>query len=1214
MNEHFASRRATRKLLEAAHPLHSQHFSALHRAPDESLLIGRRSQDYKYTDRMYIKQIVIQGFKRYVLPGRSYNSTDSRLSYKNQTIVDPFSPKLNVIVGRNGSGKSNFFAAIRFVLGDAYASGLSREERQALIHEGSGSSIMSAYVEIIFDNSDHRFPTGNDELILRRTIGLKKDEYSLDRKNATRSDVMNLLETAGFSRSNPYYIVPQGRITRITNMKDPERLDLLKSVAGTQAFTAKKEESQKIMNETNNKMAAIDATFEQINERLAELEEEQEELRNFQEQDAEKRAIEYVLEQRELEETTKGLQQLDERRQGRIENFDENQQAYADGEDNIARINQQLEELRQNMNAARLEKKQLEDERRERARAKAQAELDVRNMSDGRSAAQRSKQQHDENLEQVRSQIEEAEQELNNDVLPEYEQASSKAHATKTRLDDAETKQQRLYAKQGRNARFRSKRERDEWLNAQINEANMSLSRFRATRMSTNEGIAEDEQTITQLEQQIQDLQNRISNQGGAARDLEQELQNAKENKDKLIDERKELWRQDARLDGDLGVAREQLRKAERNLSYMMDGNTSRGLEAVRRIKQQHNLTGCYGTLAELIDVPTHQVAVEAIAGNSLFHYVVDTDDTATRILEQMNRERSGRITFMPLNRLRAKPTSIPNANDIRPLTNLMTYDLMYEKAVQQVFGKSIICQNLTVAAQYARTHGLNAVTPDGDRSDKKGALSGGWVDKRASRLNATKAVVEARQKYEEMEANARDTKRRIEKIDQTITKAHSDVQKLEQRLRQERDGASPLRQELHSTVSLLARKREDLEAKKKQEAIIAQNVKTLTDQQSAYQAELSSEFKKALTTAEETELDNLTSAIQNLRNEYATLASDLAQVESRKADLEVRLNSSLRPQLALLEAEDVDNGTTSTTLDAKQKELQRLTKSLADLEKQISQVDESLETQQTQLTTLETEASEARQRQEELTKSIDKSQRRLNKEQQLRTQLQQRKQECADTIRELGLVPQDLRDRFRNRDGKKLYERLHKLQKSLKAFEASGLNRHAVEHYRKSQKSREELEARRGELEKAKKSISNLIEVLDQRKDEAIERTFKQVSRAFSQIFTKLVPQGSGRLVIQRKSDRRDDDEESDDDNANRSNVEAYTGVGISVSFNSKHDDQQKIQQLSGGQKSKTPHSSFSYYILKPSNTNSFASRSLRSRPNLRNSRNRPGPLLHLR
>lgn len=68
-------------------------------------------------------------------------------------------------------------------------------------------------VEIVFDNSDNRFPTGHEEVVLRRTIGAKKDEYSLDRKSANKADVMNLLESAGFSKSNPYYIVPQGRVS-----------------------------------------------------------------------------------------------------------------------------------------------------------------------------------------------------------------------------------------------------------------------------------------------------------------------------------------------------------------------------------------------------------------------------------------------------------------------------------------------------------------------------------------------------------------------------------------------------------------------------------------------------------------------------------------------------------------------------------------------------------------------------------------------------------------------------------------------------------------------------------------------------------------------------------------------------------------------------------------------------------------------------------------
>jgi structural maintenance of chromosome 3 (chondroitin sulfate proteoglycan 6) len=47
------------------------------------------------------------------------------------------------------------------------------------------------------------------------------------------------------------------------------------------------------------------------------------------------------------------------------------------------------------------------------------------------------------------------------------------------------------------------------------------------------------------------------------------------------------------------------------------------------------------------------------------------------------------------------------------------------------------------------------------------------------------------------------------------------------------------------------------------------------------------------------------------------------------------------------------------------------------------------------------------------------------------------------------------------------------------------------------------------------------LITVLDQRKDEAIERTFKQVAKYFSEVFEKLVPAGRGQLIMQRRIDR---------------------------------------------------------------------------------------------
>ena len=250
---------------------------------------------------------------------------------------------------------------------------------------------MSAFVEIIFDNSDDRFPTGKPELILRRTIGIKKDEYSLDRKNATKSDVMNLLESAGFSRSNPYYIVPQGRVTALTNMKDPERLTLLKEVAGTQVYEARRQESLKIMTETKNKREKIDELLTYIKDRLIELEEEKEELRDYQEKDKDRRCLQYTIDRREQEAIANELDNLEEQRQTGVDDNDDSSEGFVQGEKDLADIDVQISELKQQVEFIKVDRKQLEAERKDATKARAKAELEVRSIIDSQSTAQQAK-------------------------------------------------------------------------------------------------------------------------------------------------------------------------------------------------------------------------------------------------------------------------------------------------------------------------------------------------------------------------------------------------------------------------------------------------------------------------------------------------------------------------------------------------------------------------------------------------------------------------------------------------------------------------------------------------------------------------------------------------------------------------------------------------------------------------------------------------------
>lgn len=156
---------------------------------------------------------------------------------------------------------SNFFDAIQFVLLAPKFATLRQEDRQHLLHEGAGSSVMAAYVEIVFDNSDCRFSIEADEVVLRRTVGLKKDEYFLNRKRVQKSEVQSLLESAGFSKSNPYYIVQQGKVSHLCIMKDRDRLDLLKEIAGTTVYEERRAESLQIIQDANGKQERIVVCF-----------------------------------------------------------------------------------------------------------------------------------------------------------------------------------------------------------------------------------------------------------------------------------------------------------------------------------------------------------------------------------------------------------------------------------------------------------------------------------------------------------------------------------------------------------------------------------------------------------------------------------------------------------------------------------------------------------------------------------------------------------------------------------------------------------------------------------------------------------------------------------------------------------------------------------------------------------------------------------------
>eukprot|EP01050_Picozoa_sp_SAG11_P016896 SAG11_NODE_2363_length_3459_cov_1.931548_3_plen_784_part_00 len=778
---------------------------------------------------MYIKAVTIHGFK----------------SYKDAVTIE-LSQACNVVVGRNGAGKSNFFAAIRFVLGDIFTH-LRPEERQGLLHEGAGLAVMSAYVEVVFDNSDNRFPIDREEVVLRRSIGLKKDEYFLDKKHVSKTDVSNLLESAGFSKSNPYYIVQQGKITGMTLMKDADRLELLKEVAGCKVYDERRLESEKIMKETESRREKIIEVVKYIKDRLGELEEEKEELRAFQTLDREKRALEYTIYDKELKAARAKLQRLEDEKAELAEQLSEIH-------DRSMHRDNRTEDLEAQLRTAVVEEEALAKEKRavtadiqESVKKKTTLELDMKECKEKQEENEARRENLCSDLNEIEVEIKGAEAELKK-IQPNFEAELQNENDLKEQLADVERKANELYSKQGRKSQFATKADRDRHLEqeAAAMRATLEEQQQQASTFSTEvgklardsaaavNGIAAQETKVAELRVEIDECANRY--------------RGLKTQRDELSNERKELWRDSADIEARLVAKKEEVAKHERTLSTAFGRDAQRGLTAIKQLVAQKKVPakGIYGPLIELFDVEQKFItAVEVTAGGSLSHVVVDTEQTAAKIVKALNKDKLGRVTFMPLAQLNPKPLKeYPGPpSDVIPLISRLNYDEQFQPAFRQVFGKTLIARDTATASSYSRQHQLNCVTLDGDQVNKRGAITGGFNEVSKSRILAMKKVNEAAKVRDELQAELSTREARLKELETQISDVLAAMQRAKADERSKKQDIARSKHELQQAGKAGDANAKNLGAKKQLLEKLTRTIRESEKDVEAIESEIGSPF-----------------------------------------------------------------------------------------------------------------------------------------------------------------------------------------------------------------------------------------------------------------------------------------------------------------------------------------------------------------------------------
>lgn len=85
-----------------------------------------------------------------------------------------------------------------------------------------------------------------------------RNKYLINGHLAQPSRVQNLFHSVQLNVNNPHFLIMQGRITKVLNMKPPEILSMLEEAAGTRMYETKKEAALKTLEKKQNKVDDID--------------------------------------------------------------------------------------------------------------------------------------------------------------------------------------------------------------------------------------------------------------------------------------------------------------------------------------------------------------------------------------------------------------------------------------------------------------------------------------------------------------------------------------------------------------------------------------------------------------------------------------------------------------------------------------------------------------------------------------------------------------------------------------------------------------------------------------------------------------------------------------------------------------------------------------------------------------------------------------------
>jgi chromosome segregation protein len=667
----------------------------------------------------YIKKIELKGFK----------------SFGPQTVKVALDKGFTAITGPNGSGKTNIMDACLFALGELSTRRMRAENAAKLIFHGSEKAGLErakrAKVIIQFDNSDGVMPVDTVTVTVSREVYRNgQSVYRLNGRRISRTHILEILSMAAISSASQN-IIPQGTITRLTDINQTERRKIIEDLVGIAQYDSEKAEAEDKLRTADISIRTAMGRIDEVQKRLDDLERERNELLRYNFIQNEIKKFEAVKISHEVTQLNKKVEETS---------------AQAD------KVRVKVEKFRELRSDRRTKRREVEGEWRKLSSEmveeggsqvlKVQIRIgELKSKLTELTTKISSGQTSLESLKRVRANNQEQYQSIKNEIQEnrlkirklrvEHDNIQSQISAKEAEHETLANEAAQLWDGLGEN----SKKIRQ--IETQIASDYRKLAFLRSEYMKDRNAVQLSSRRLRELNERkasftstLEEIENSLNELDKVQKEQKAQLKSLERTLERRTTQREAVEKEISEAGKIANSAKEAVIEfvTQRELAETVAAE-EKALRSIEELGELGAISGIYGRLRKLIKVEkTCRKAIVAAAAGWLNALVVKDIDSAFMCTETLRRMKLGRIKIIPLQSAsKPNPSKIPQRQGVSGAASaFVKCARAYEPAVNYVFGDTLIVSNDKTAFALS-SEGYRTVTVDGNLYEAGGGFESGY-------------------------------------------------------------------------------------------------------------------------------------------------------------------------------------------------------------------------------------------------------------------------------------------------------------------------------------------------------------------------------------------------------------------------------------------------------------------------------------------------------